>query len=559
MTNRARNAMNRPAFIGAISVGTFVTALVSMVIVPRAQQREAVPIPTVTRPDTLSLAVTAAMARVQFASADSALTAVRMDAQAQAAWIDAELARVVVDTLAEARRDSLAVRLRALDMMVARAEQAPLASSYRALAEMPALRNDSRVLALLDSLSDVERERDGFGAVGGVDPIFVALTSRANEIGRTIQGVANQRRGALRAEIARLEAPPTVVEMPVIDSASHLAARDSARATLDASLQELVRLRVVSRTLDLEEQRAREQASAIAPPVALLAAAFVLSAVFGFGTALMRELRRPRVSTAHELERFLGVRVLSTVEPPMPSAERGRRQADRAAPPYFDPAAEGYQLAYLALATEHPALLAVTVSGDDPAIAAVVACNLAAVAVDEARTTLVIDLEPTGRAAAALRSRSEPGITDILRQDATWPDATVEASVGRDKSVALVPFGGGPPASVQEIATLLTRDASRMARYYDAVVAVAASDAVGAGLAAALPSPEVVYCAQPGITPLRELRDLLERIRATGGVVRGLVLWTADRPLLPVDGRPKQSGRSPVSAARGPQTADQVA
>ena len=550
LTSRARNALHRPAFIGAISIGTFVLAIVSLFAVPSAQERAELPIATVARPDTLTLAAAAAMARVQLISADSALTAARLQAEAEAARLEVLSAQALaVDTVAAARRDSLAIRLRALEMMISRAAQAPLPSSYRALAEMPDLRNDTRVRSLVDSLNEVERERDSFGAVGGVDPIFVALTSRANEIGRAIQDVAARRRDALRTELATAEAPPVpVIAVATIDTLTPIAMRDSARATLDSARQQLVELRAVSRRLDLEEREAREAATAVAPPLALLAAAFVLSAVIGFAAALFGELRRPRVSTAQELERFLGVRVLSSVESTMPSMERGRRKADRAAPPYFDPSAEGYQLAYLALATGHPALLSVTVSGDDHTIAAVVGCNLAAVAADEARNTLVLDLVPTASASAALRARTEPGITDVVRGDQTWPDVTVPAQVGRDKTVDLVPYGASP-ASDDDVAARLRQDVGRHARYYDALVAIASSAAAATGMSTAMPSPEVLYCVQPGITPLYELRAELERIRASGGVVRGIVLWSAERPML-VDQRPQRGRRAAPSVPK---------
>ena len=38
---RARNAMHRPIFIGAVSVGTFVTALVALIVVPQQGKRAA--------------------------------------------------------------------------------------------------------------------------------------------------------------------------------------------------------------------------------------------------------------------------------------------------------------------------------------------------------------------------------------------------------------------------------------------------------------------------------------------------------------------------------------
>jgi hypothetical protein len=80
---------------------------------------------------------------------------------------------------------------------------------------------------------------------------------------------------------------------------------------------------------------------------------------------------------------------------------------------------------------------------------------------------------------------------------------------------------------------MLRRDSSRLARYYDAVFLVASVELVSAGIPAAVSSPGVIFCAQPGLTPLRQLRAQLEAIRAAGGAVRGVVLWDAERPMLP--------------------------
>lgn len=532
LTNRARNALRRPAFIGAISVGTFVIALVSMVVVPRAQRRAPAPVVSVPRPDTVGPLGTAALGRLKIAEAESALVAARDSIAARAA---AQAALLQTDTMGQrlAYQDSLRARVEALTALLARAEQAPLPSSYRALADAPDLRSDPRMRALVDSLDDVEREREGFGAVGGVDPIFVALTSRANDIGRAIQAIASARRAQLAAEAGPAAEPAaTVAQAPEIDTMSFITARDSLQRVIAEAQQELVQRRAIAQEMDLAEERARERANAVAPPLALLTAAFVLSAVIGFGIAFFAELRRPRVSDGAELERYLGVRVLAAVETPMPSAERGRREADRAAPPYFDPGAEAYQLTYLGLATGHPSLLMTTVSGEDQSIAAVVAANLAGVAAGEARNTLVVDLEPTCRASAALRTRMRPGISDIVRDSATWPDVTVPTRVGRDRTVDVIPCGGGDLDGAA-VAGLLERDASRLARYYDAIFVVAAPGFLTGGLAAALPSPDVIFCAQPGITPLRWLKVQLEAIAAAGGAIRGIVLWNADRPLLP--------------------------
>lgn len=503
-----------------------------MVVVPRAQRRAPATVVAMPRPDTVGTLGTAALGRLRLAEAESALVAGRDSIAARAA---AQAALLQTDTMAQrlAYRDSMRARVDALSALLARAEQAPLPSSYRALADAPELRADPRMRALVDSLDDVEREREGFGAVGGVDPIFVALTSRANDIGRAIQAIASARRAELAAEAGpAVEPAATVAQAPEIDTMSFIAARDSLQRVIVEAQQELVRRRAIAQEMDLTEERARERANAVAPPLALLTAAFVLSAVIGFGIALFAELRRPRVSDATELERYLGARVLAAVETPMPSAERGRREADRTAPPYFDPDAEAYQLTYLGLATGHPSLLMTTVSGDDQSIAAVVAANLAGVAAGEARNTLVIDLDPSCRASAALRTRVRPGMSDIARERSSWPDVTVPTRVGRDRTVDVVPCGTGD-LELPAVATVLQRDSSRLARYYDAIFVVAAPGLLAAGLPAALPSPDVIFCAQPGITPLRWLKGQLEEISAAGGTIRGVVLWNADRPLLP--------------------------
>lgn len=551
LANRARNALHRPAFIGAVSVATFVTALVSLVVVPRSQRERDVPVATTPRPDTISLLVDLGAARMRVGQVDSALIAGRQQllAEAERRMADSIAALRIMDSLGispVATRDSLQARLALLNSMLARAQQAPLPSSYRSLAQLRELRDDPRVRALLDSLDEVEREREAFGAIGGVDPVFVVLTGRLNDLGRAIASIGAEKRSAIASELSSLQPLlPAAPQVATVDTMAVVAARDSARAVARAVEVELARRRRLAQALDLQEKRAREEASAVAPPLAMLAAAFVLSAVFGFGTAMIREVRRPHVADASEVERVLGVRVLSVVESTQPSVERGRREADRAAPPYFDPLAEGYQLAYLGIATGHPALLTVTVGGDNPAITAVVACNLAAVAVEEARNTLVIDLDREGSASAALRSRVTPGFADVVRDEREWPDVTISAPTGRNRSVDLVPRGLGPIDAEAAVA-LLKRDAARLARYYDAVVVVASPEMIAARLAEALPSSELVYCAQPGVTPLRELREELNRFELAGAKIKGLVLWGAERPVLPAQRElAKRSGPTP--------------
>src|SRR5438105_5801269 len=93
------------------------------------------------------------------------------------------------------QRDSLGAELTTLNRLIDRAENAPLPTSYRALAASPSVAADPRVRVLLDSLADVERERNAFGAVGGVDPVYLSLTSRSTAIGRGIYRSADTKCG----------------------------------------------------------------------------------------------------------------------------------------------------------------------------------------------------------------------------------------------------------------------------------------------------------------------------------------------------------------------------
>src|SRR5262245_26832792 len=130
MTARARNAMHRPVFIGAVSIGTFVTALVAMVVMPYQAQRAAKAIAPKPgeRPDTAPQFDAAAISRSRLMSADSALAAAR----AQSIVVSHALAIDTLSPESAQRRDTLEARLAELNDLLARTENAPLASSYRA-------------------------------------------------------------------------------------------------------------------------------------------------------------------------------------------------------------------------------------------------------------------------------------------------------------------------------------------------------------------------------------------------------------------------------------------
>lgn len=544
MTARARNALRRPVFVGAVSVVTFVASLVALIVVPQQAKRAANAIrpPAASRPDTLPTRQSLVAAARQVAAADSAVAAARQEladfiaSAATAVAADTTPGGQPVSSAVRNRRDSLAADIDLLDRLAARAENAPLLSSYRALAEAPPLRGDAQARMLLDSLQALERERESYNAVGGVDPVFVALTARANELGRNIQGIVTNRRVAMQRELAALSPPPTAASQalasrPVPDTMPAVARRDTARVVEAEVASRLARERAELQQLDVREARARELANVGASPPAMLAAALVFGAMLGFGIALLDEVRRPRVADAHEIERATGVRVLGVIKPLPPAPDRGRRAADRNGPPYLDPGADGHQLIYLTLATAGTDVVMLTVVGDNPAVSTIVAVNFAAIAAQEARATLLVDTEALDTVETALRLPASPGMVGLIDGKVSWPEVIRPARTGRDRTIDVVCSGHGP-LPLDRLKPLLERDIVRLARRYDAVLFVSSPDQVTAGLPTALPIPDVIYCARTGQTPLAQLKTSLEEIVQAGCRVRGVVLWDAPDPAL---------------------------
>jgi len=551
---RARNAMHRPIFIGAVSVGTFVTALVALVVVPQQVQRAAQAIAPKPgeRPDTAALAYSVAVAQARVAATDSALTAARIKS---AMLSQAEVG--TLDPVVTARRDSLNRRLTELDALLTRTETAPLAASYRALAESPELAGHAGVKTLLDSLTDIERERDASATSGGADPVFVALTARATEIGRALQAIGTSRRDTLREDIAVLAAPtrPSASELAQADTLRRIVARDSANASLAAATAELEAARRRVEELDRRAERARALANPLnAPPYAMLASAIVFGMVLGFGAALVQELRRPRIADAREAERIAGTRVISVIRPRPPSPERGRRMADRVAPPHIDPANDAHQLAWLFVAPPASSLLMLTVSGESSLIAAIIAANLGAVAADEARNVIIVDTDgQASPVSSALRLDARPGLHDIIQGRVGWPEATQHATIGRDRVIDVVPSGvGASPPDAHQVSDLLRRDAARMARHYDTIIIVASMQLTSSGLPGVLPKHDVIYCARLGFTRHSDLKNAIQAIRLAGGNPLGVVLWD--------DVEPAALAMEEIGAgARPPRTAEMEA
>ena len=561
MAARARNALRRPVFIGTVSIITFVASLVALVVVPQQAKRAANAIRPAAeaRPDTGPTMSSLLAAERQVAAADSAIVAARtaltqlIAATAAASVGDTTASGEAVGPVARGQRDLLTAEIDSLDRLLTRADNAPLFGSYRALAEAAPMRGDVQVKQLLDSLVEIERERESYNAVGGVDPVFVALTARANELGRNIQALAAGRRSSIQRELALLSPPPSaaaaaIASRPLPDTTAAILRRDTARTVAAEVANRLARERVELQRLDVREERARELANVGASPPAMLAAALVFGAMIGFGIALFDEVRRPRVADSYEIERATGTRVLGVIKPLARSPERGRRASDRNGPPYLDPGADGHQLIYLTIATAGTDVVMLTVTGDDPAVSAIVAINFAAIAAQEARATLLVDTDAADTVETALRLPASPGMMGLIEGKVSWPEAIRPARIGRDRTIDVVASGRGA-LPLEELRELFQRDIARLSRRYDAVVLVSAPDQVSMGLPTALPIPDVVFCARTGQTPVAELKKSLEEIELAGGRVRGVVLWDAPDPALL-----EQQPSATVPAPRQPAT-----
>src|SRR4051812_13685006 len=303
LSSRARNAARRPMFIGLSAAIIVALAGLSLVLAPK-NRRPMGPTAAVSdiRIDTVQLQAALEQARSRVTSAESALVIARREV----ATYNAEPAVDSVSPQVLARHDSLANVLNELSSLIGKVETVPLPSSYRALAASPALISNGRVKALLDSLSAVEHEREAFGGAGGADPMFVALTSQATDIGRAIETIAASRRDSLRAEISRIVTPTQQVakaRAAAPDTMPWVAERDSAQSAVVVASSDLENAHNALKLQREEKQRAQEITAISANPFAMIIAAAIFGIVFGFGAALQMELRRPTVSDAAEVER----------------------------------------------------------------------------------------------------------------------------------------------------------------------------------------------------------------------------------------------------------------
>jgi Mrp family chromosome partitioning ATPase len=533
MAARARNALRRVVVFGIVGGVVFIAALIAFVLVPRNASRKALAVAAKLEAKTDSSPAVAARDRylTEVTAVDSVLDSARRAATAVPA--------PVIDTFppaVRAQRDSLGVELSTLNRLIDRAENAPLPTSYRALAASSEVAADPKVRVLLDSLADIERDRNAFGAVGTVDPVYLALTSRANAIGRSIQAIADVKRGEIRGKLALIRPVPAPVVKPVIteDTAKLLAQRATAQQSYTAAAREADQINNKNARIDRESAHARELANVGAPPWAMLAAAVVLALAVGFAASFGTELKRPHIADPREAEQVSGTRVLTVISPPEVVVERSRRQADVEAPPLIDVVSESYRTLYLHIASVEASVPIVTITGDDPGIVATVAANLAASAAYEARSTLLVDVDPTTcSVASVLRVKPDPGLSGIITGSATWPEAIVPTTIGRDRPLDVLPSGtrrsGLPePNVVEEV----KKELARMQRRYDFIIIAAPTSYVQRSASSIIPAPDVILCARIAHTTVGGLKTAVDSLHGADMRIHGLVLWDAEMPQL---------------------------
>lgn len=540
---RARNVLQRPLRLLVIGTAVFVGVLLSYLFLPAGAQG----VLNLLRPDriewrdTTLLLTRESAARARLASADSSLASLR----ATRAALVAAIAPPVATAEQSAAGDSIATRAAALSALLQRAESAPLPETFRALANTPVLRGDPRVRALLDSLNDVERERDDLGAGATVDPVFVALTTQANELGRRIIIVGQSRLAALTREQLALVTPvaPTAADSAAVtlpDSQATLAVRRSAWVAYEAARRTLTNARAANARADSValRERARNQ---LAPIPILVAGALIIAAAVTFALAMFDEMRSPRVADAVEAERLTSLRVLGVARLRALPAERSRRAADRQVPALLDPTFDAYRVLAWHLSSQWPKDGIVTVTGDNSTVAAAVAANLAAVLANDARVTLLVDADLAEEPVRALFSLPRsPGLVAVVENRRKWSEVLVPVPVGRGRTMDVLPAGGREaPLGPAESQALVT-EVQRAARRHDATIVVTTL----AGAKRFRAGDDVVVCATQTRTRLATLARTVASMIDEGARVRGVVLWDG-----PLPAAPKAPRSAPAPAA----------
>ena len=530
---RARNVLNRPRRLLAVGTALFLGILLSYLFLPAGAHGvlNLFRGDLVEWRDTTLLKLREDAARQRLTAADSALAYLRF----QTGELMASITTRSMTPAQAVVRDSVAAGAAALGALLQRAENAPLPESFRSLARSPLLVDDPRVRALADSLTDIERERDELGSGATVDPVFVALTTQANELGRRITTLGEARLAALARQVLSLEggAVPTAADSSSValpDSIPLVEGRKAAWIAYEVSRRSFETARRANATADSVAAGARAR-NQLAPIPILVVGALILAAAFTFAIALVDEMRSPRVADGVEAERLTGLRMLGVarLRSAVP-AERTRRAADRTMPALLDPTFDTYRVVAWHLASQWPKNGIVTVTGDNALVAATVASNLAAVMANDARVTLLIDAdlpeEPVRRILGLPRS---PGLSAVLENRRKWSESLVGVAVGRGRTIDVLPAGGREAPLGPAESQALVGEIQRAARRHDVTIVVTSL----AGAKRFRAGDDVLVCATQTSTRLATLARTVVSLIEDGARVRGVVLWHGSLPVPP--------------------------
>jgi hypothetical protein len=385
----------------------------------------------------------------------------------------------------------------------------------------------------VDSLIDVENERDDLGGGVTVDPVYVALTTRANALGRAIQALGHaellrlrRTADALATPLPQEEPPPTAT---VPDTLGPATTRAAATAALRAAEQAVAQARRTNAARDSVASLERERRE-LAPLPVLLVAAAIVAAFIAFSVALVDEMRSPRVAGVAEAERLSGLRVLTIARLRRVPAERFRRAADRTIAPLLDPTADEYRILAWHLTSLWPRDGIVTVTGDHPVVTAIVGANLAAVLAGDARTTLLVDSDFSAEPVrCVLNLPRSPGLAAVLENRRKWSESLLSVTVGRSRSMEVLPSGLRERPVGPAEAQALVGDILRAARRHDATVVASPTSQVARTRA----GDDVIVCAVQGGTRLATLARAVASLIDGGARVRGIVLWEGRIPSVP--------------------------
>lgn len=510
---RAALAGRRSGRFAVGAVATFIVVLVVLFFVPKNRGSRSVAMP-VERADTAVLLLRADSAHRAAARADSQYTATVLASE----YLGGEPEGLTA--VQRAKRDSLQLLASELDALIARAANAPLPASYRALAAAHALHGDTRTARLTDSLDAIERRRAALTPTGGAEQPYADLTASLGDVDTAIRDAATHRRGSLARNMLALDSTANGIAAP-IDTAGPRLARDNARTAAAASESALGVARRRNAAADQGAAAAKEQATRRVPPVAMLFAAMILALIAGFSLNFSAEISHPTLATPREAERVAGAPILAVAR----DADRVPRIGG------IDP----FRMLYLGLTATGTRTRTVAVSGDDRSVVATVAGRLALAAAADARATLVVDLDAEGSAVAGYYGeRPEPGFSDALAGVRLWREVTRPIGASDGLSIDVIPGGAiraeEPDGAAKESAR---EEFARFRSEYDFCVIVAPAESSLVLACSLVEKPVTVLCAEIGSTALSRLQASAARVREAGAVLHGLALWDAGLPHLP--------------------------